>query len=252
MSDSSNELVAIKNDPILAQMYAESVGIGSENLSGGLPLLKVHAVGKSNNELANGTEPEDGTFYYSQTKEQFKEIEVHILTISRGFKAMGMPDKTGKTEPKFNQLMGGVILDTSGYKPFIMYFTGKKLQNLWEFGKDAKKYTHAGIPMFALLVKMTTEKTTNSFGKSWLVNFEIIKAKDGTPTLVHDVEDFNYLKMNVATIEDSIRSIIDAKDVSEPEREPVEEVFAEESIDNDEIDSILNSTPDSEIESQNE
>lgn len=242
MSDNTeNELVAVQNDPILAQMYKESVNVGSENLTGGLPLLKVHAVGKSNNELANGAEPEDGTFYYTQTKEQFKEVEVHVLTISRGFKAMGMPDKNGKTEPKFNQLLGGVIVDTSGYKPFIMYFTGKKLSLLWDFGKDAKKFTSAGIPMFVLLVKMTTEKVTNSFGKSWLVNFEIVKSKEGTPTLVHDVEEFNFLKQSVATIENSIKSIIDAKDVSVEETEPLE-TYQEEPIDIEEVDSLLNST----------
>lgn len=246
-----NELVAVQNDPVLAQMYKESVDIGSENLSGGLPLLKVHAVGKSNNELANGDEPEDGTFYYSQTKEQFKEIEVHVLTISRGFKAMGMPDKNGKTEPKFNQLLGGVIVDNSGYKPFIMYFTGKKLPLLWEFGKDAKKYTKAGIPMFALLVKMKTEKTTNSFGKSWLVNFEIVKSKEGTPTLIHDVEEFNYLKQSVATIEDSIKSIIDAKDVAEQDPEPLD-TYQEEPVDIDEVDSLLNSSSESDVESHTE
>lgn len=256
MSESS-ELVAIQNDPVLSKMYADSATVGAENLSGGLPLLKVHAVGKSNNELANGGEPEDGSFYYGPTKEQFKEIEVHILTVSRGFKAEGMPDKNGKTEPKFNQLVGGVIVDTFGYKPFIMYFLGKKLPNLWAFGKDAKKYTRAGIPMFALLVKMTTEKVPNSFGKSWLVDFEIVKFKDGNPTLVHDIEEFNYLKENVETIKDSIESIIEAKDITEAESEPTVSVIDSRQYDpsiqtEDEVNDLLSRTPESDTEQLNE
>lgn len=247
----NNELVAVQNDPVLAQLYKESMNVGSENLTGGLPTLKVHATGRSNNELANGSEPDDGAFYYSQTKEQFKEVEVHVLTVSRGFKAMGMPDKDGKSEPKFNQLLGGVIVDSTGFKPFIMYFTGKKLPLLWEFGKDVKKYTKSGIPMFALLVKMTSEKVTNKYGKSWIVNFEIVKAKDGTPTLIHDVEEFNYLKDNVATIEDSIKSIIDAKDVTENDPEPIDD-YQEPPIDINEVDSLINSTPEPEEQLQNE
>jgi hypothetical protein len=216
-----NQMAELRNNTQLAQMYSENATVGAENLAGELPLLKVHQVGKSTkNELSDGSEPTDGWFFYKPNAEQFQTIECHILTISRGFKAAGLED--GKEI--FNQIMAGVIIDNGDYKPFIIYMTGLKLSYLWEFGKAANKYTHQKpipIPMFALTVKLTTEKIANNFGKSWIVKFEIEKGEDSVPKLVMDPGVFQFLKDNVTTVKETIESLIAAKtNVKEDESIP--------------------------------
>jgi len=213
-----NQFLAVRQNEQLAKMYSENSQLGASNLAGSLPLLKVHTLGKSENELADGSAPNDGWIFYKPTGEQYESITCHILTVSRGFKAAGI----NGGEPKFNQIMGGVIVDGTDYKPFIMYVTGLKLSYLWEFGKQAKKYTHVkpvSIPMFALTVKMTTEKVASSFGKNWIVKFEIVKTQDGVPQLVLDPGEFQFLKDNVGTIEETITSLVEAKAIKEDEEE---------------------------------
>lgn len=205
-----SQLAVISKNSELAKMYAENASAGSANLAGELPLLKVHQTGKSTkNELTDGSEPSDGWFFYKPTGEQFEALECHILTISRGFRAEGL-----NNDKVFNQIVGGVIIDGDDYKPFIMYVTGKKLQPMWDFGKAASKYTHAKpipIPMFALTVKLSTHKEENSYGKSWLIDFEIKKSEDGTPVLITDPGIFHFLKDNVTTLEETIEGVIAAK-----------------------------------------
>jgi hypothetical protein len=218
------QLAELSKNSELAKMYSESAQVGAENLAGELPLLKVHSTGRSTkNDLADGTEPSDGSFFYKPNREEFKAITCHILTISKGFRAAGIQEP-GNTEARevFNQIVGGVIVDGKEYKPFIMYFTGLKLSNLWDFGKKANKYTHAKpipIPMFALTVQLSTEKIANKYGKSWVVNFEIKKSADGSPELVMDPGEFQFLKDHVSDVEDTIASLIATK-TKENEAEP--------------------------------
>lgn len=226
MADIKNKLALIQQNPELAKMYQENAGVGAKNLSGELPLLKVYSAGKSKADLADGTKPTDGWFFYKPTQQQFERITCHVLTISRGFRAAGMVNaKTGKAdEPKFNQVVGGVIMDEGKLLPFIMYFTGLKLQNLWEFGKEAAKYTRAKpipVPMFALTVGLKTEKKESSYGESWVVSFTILKDKEGNPEVIADPELFQYLRENVMTVEDTITSLIDAKSAEEQASEPI-------------------------------
>lgn len=224
----------VQANEALRQMYADSASVGSENLGGELPLLKVHATGKSSkNILADGSKPNDGWFFYKKTAEQFKTLKCHILTISKGFKAEGLEkDETGKARMIFNQIMGGVIIDPTNpndYKLFIMYFTGKKLNPMWEFGKEASKYTKAkpvGIPMFALTVSLETETQKNDFGESWIVNFEIEKTPDLLPVLVMDPGRFQFLKDSVGELQDIITSLIESKTKVNDEGEHV--IIAEE------------------------
>lgn len=215
------QLETIAQNKDLAQMYAENAQVGAENIAGSLPLLKVHQVGKSKNTLSSGGEPENGNFFYQQTGEEFKEVLIHVLTISRGFKAPGL---NGEGDDKFNQILGGCIIEEGNFKPFIMYFTGKKLKNLWEFGKEAAKYTHKKplpIPMFALTVKLTSEKKDNNYGYSFVVNFEIVKNEDGSPSLIMDPGIFTYIRDNVEDVAGTINSLIAAKASAEEAEEVV-------------------------------
>ncbi len=205
-----NQLATISNNAELAKMYTDSANMGAANLGGELPLLKVHSVGKSTkNELADGTEPTDGFLFYKPTGEQFEELTVHILTISKGFRAKGMEGE----DEKFNQIIGGIIADGKFDKPFIMYMTGTKLSHMWEFGKAAAKYTRGKpvkIPMFALSIKLTTEKVANNYGKSWIIKFEIEK-EEGYPKLIMDAGEFQFLKDSVETVEETIDGLIESK-----------------------------------------
>jgi hypothetical protein len=231
--DTQDELAAIQADPEMAKMYAESAGVGSENLGGVLPQLKVYSAGRSKYTLANGDKPTDGYFFYTPTKEQFKELEVHILTVSKGFQAPGMPDKNGNTELKFNQVVGGVIVDKGEYKPFLMYFTGTKLANLWAFGKEAHEFTQRQIPLFALTVVLKTKSITTSFGESWVVDINIVRDGEGRPTLVHDKDEFRFLREKVDTLSQSIGQIIQAKAGSEQIEEAVVTEEVKEEVPND-------------------
>lgn len=212
----NNALTLVSQNEELAKMYRDNAEVGASNLQGTLPLLKVHQVGKSStNTLANGGQPTDGSFFYKVTAEEFKEVKCHVLTISRGYRSEGLNEDK---KPIFNQILGGVIIDGSEFKPFLMYFTGKKLQNLWDFGKEAGKYTHAKpvpVPMFALTVKLTTEHVKNSFGMSWLVNFAIEKDESGNPIVVTDPGLFQFLRDHVTSVEETINNLISAKALEE-------------------------------------
>lgn len=208
-------VTAFEGDPELAELYQNNAMVGADNLGASLPLLKVHSTGKSNSQLEDGTEPDDGAFFYSPTKQQFETVDCHILTISRGFEAPSLEDKNRLI---FNQLMSGVIVNDGLNLPFITYFTGLKLERLWNFGKEAAQYTRKrpiGIPMFALTVRLTTEKIdhakSDKYGKAWVINFEILKEHNGYPSLVTDKGKFQFLLENVATVEDMIQQIIASK-----------------------------------------
>lgn len=212
MQNTKNQLAALSANEALAKMYADNAKVGAENLGGELPQLKVHSVGRSQNELADGSEPQDGFFFYKPTHEEFETIDVHILTISKGFRAPGLEGSDKKEV--FNQLVGGYILVDGDYKPFVMYFTGLKLSHLWNFGKEAAKYTRAKpipIPMYALTIRMSTERIKNSYGKSWIVKFEIVKTQDGSPKLVLDPGEFQFLLDSVSEMKEKFAQLIGAK-----------------------------------------
>lgn len=220
-----DSLAVISGNEDLMKMYQDNANVGAENLGGQSPALKIHATGRSTkNYLNDGTEPNDGYFFYAPTSEQFKEIECHILTISRGYRADGMDDRKNV----FNQLMAGVIVNDGKPRPFIMYINGLRLSRMWEFGKEAGKYTHAkpiSIPMFALRVKLTTNKVEAEYqpGKKtrvWVTEFEIMKNDDGSPVVVSNLKVFDYLKAQVAQAKETIQSIIEAKATEDVTTDP--------------------------------
>jgi len=218
MTEKTDAVAVVQGNAELAKMYNESANLGSQNVQGAIPTLKVHTTNKSlGNELVNGKEPNDGWFFLTGNQEQFENPICHILTISKGFKSAGMVDKnTGeKGANKFNQIVGGVIVDGTDYKPFLMYFTGIKLQKLWDFGKEINKYTHAkpiSIPMFALSIKLSTEKVKHDYGSSYAVNFEIMK-KGEFPELVTDAGQFTFLRDLLKGMEQTINSLVDLKSI---------------------------------------
>ena len=212
-----NDMKSITENEKLTKMYNDSASVGASNLASQTPLLKVHSVGKSTtNELADGSEPNDGWFFYKPTGEQFETVSCHILSISRGFRSEGVSidEATGKKKSVFNQIISGVITNDGELKPFMMYITGLKLSYMWEFSKVISKFTKmrpVSIPMFALSVTLTSEQIKNSYGKSWIINFDYVKNKDKSPVVVGDQGEFQYLKDSVGLVEETINSLIASK-----------------------------------------
>lgn len=214
MSIVKSQLEKIDSDHDLAKMYNDNALVGAENLSGNSPTLSIFTAGKSQTRLANGKKPTDGFFYYKPTQEEFAELNVHIFSISHGFQAKGMKRSDGTIPMVFNQLMTGVFITAEKeMKPFVMYLTGKKLNPMWEFGKEASLYTKrkpVAIPMFALTVKLTTKEETNEYGMSWVPVFEILK-ENGEPIVPTDLGEFVYLRDLVDGGKQMIDAIIKAK-----------------------------------------
>ena len=225
----------VEANPELLKMYQENAKLGSENLGGALPQLKIHTQGKSeNNILLSGVEPHDGWFIHTTTQTEYQTPNIHVLTISAGFRSPSMPDPvTGKTREVFNQLMGGVIITETEDIPFVAYFSGVKLNNLWEFGKSASVFTKGRfkMPLFTLTVKATAERVKHSYGKSWVMKFEIVKDEMGDPVLIEDIETFKRLKDQVIKMENTINQLIEAKTTEETELVSLNEVS--EKIDDD-------------------
>lgn len=214
----ATQIEKVRGNESLAKFYAENSQIGAENLSQELPLMKIHTVGRSmKNVLADGTKPNDGWFFYKPTQEQFEKITCHVLTISRGYRAEGM----NEGEEKYNQILAGITTDQ---KPFLMFFTGKRLGNLWDFGKEAAQYTKAkplSIPMFILTVELTTRSEENKYGESWMVDFKILKEAQGQPLLVLDEGEAVFLRDQAEMIQSTMEQLIAAK-VREEKAEEME------------------------------
>lgn len=200
-------------DSDIAAQFKATAEIGTENISGAeLPLLKVTEHGSKKNLLANGKKAEDGTFYYSPTKEAFSGVMVSIVGASRGFYTAKYEadGKTLKPNPNsgdygwFNQLVGGVILANN--MPFVMFASGSRWVKFNEFCKIVKPFTknpETPVPMYAFKVQLTTELRENGVGKSdsHMVNYNIAKNDAGQIMLISDktqlkslpklVEEFN-------------------------------------------------------------
>lgn len=234
------QLAEIQANSNLAAMYNESANVGAANIGGSsLPILRVHAAGKStSNESEDGGEPKDGSFYYKPTKEDLgDEIDVHILTISRGYKTE--PMEGSQKEYTFNQLIGGII---GNDKPFVMYFNGTKLQNLWNFGKEASQYTRrkpVAFPMFSLKIRLSTRKgEKGQYAAPWIVDFKIMRTEEGQPELILDEGEFQYLKENVATMEETIANVIEATELKQTDASLPIKGEAVESDSADDVDEI--------------
>lgn len=206
--------LAILNNAEMRKMYQDNAKVGAQNISTGAPYLTIFSAGKSKSLLANGERPTDGYFFYKPTKTQYKELDVHILTISRGFKADGANDK----KDVFNQIVGGVMVIDNTLTPFVMFLNGLKLQPMWDFGKLASQYTknkQLPIPMFALSVKLTTRIVTHKNGESWVADFTIQKDAQGNPKIIGDASVFTQIKSFVETAEEAIEELVATKATGE-------------------------------------
>jgi hypothetical protein len=164
----------------------------------------------SKNELEDGTRAVAGQLYYSPDKVAYNSLHASILTISRGFYAM---DNGQVPKPKYTVLLGGMILST--LKPFVMFVSGTRLQNMWDFGKVIKPLTkQAGIPMFALEVELSTEMVENAAGQeSHVVKYELSRNAEGQIIVITDTELLAMLRDGIDKIDEMFANFIERKEV---------------------------------------
>lgn len=200
----------------LLDFYKENAGLGSENLSGALPQLKINE-SNSHNEMGNGQEAPAGTFYYSPTKEMFKTVRASILVISRGFYGIqkeedgSLPKRDdGSIKTDFTQLVGGMILENS--QPFVMFASGTRLQNMWNFGKEVKPFTRQ-VPMFSFEVELGLEKMKQGKREWHVVTYKVIRSANGQIQLISDRELLAMLKLGVDPMKDMFEGFIEQNEV---------------------------------------
>lgn len=205
----------------VSDFYKANASLGSKEVTASkMASLKV-IESNSKIELADGTRPPVGKFYYrreddSDLEEQVLENpQVHLLAISRGFY---LPSLESGKPPKYHQIVSGVLADD--FKPFITYIAGKRLAPMWEWAReDLAKFTKSKdpIPMFALRVKLGTTVVKNPEYKSesHIIDFEIMKhEEDGSPILVEDIETLELLKRGLETAEEMFERFISSKQVA--------------------------------------
>ncbi len=209
--------------PEVKEFHKKNAEAGSGNISAQLPQLKVTEA-NSKNEGLDGQHLPEGSFYYAPTQADFKTVEVSILTISRGFWAMNNQEKP---EPKFNQLVGGMMLES--LEPFVMFMGGTRLQNLWDFGKEIKPFTKSKDNPFAMLgfrVMLSLKKIETNYGKNHIINFDLIRDKKGQIQVLNDAELLNMLRGGVDKNEELFESFINQKEVDRTTGQPIAETLA--------------------------
>src|SRR5690606_38240546 len=125
----------------------------------------------------------------------------------RGFYAL---DNQEDPKPKFTQLMGGMMLDTM--QPFVMFISGTRLENMWNFGKEVKPFTKQ-VPMFSFEVELGTEKNKTKYGMNHIVTFTVKRDSKGQVQLLADRDVLSILRNGVAQVEDMFASFIQQKEV---------------------------------------
>lgn len=222
----------------LQRFLKENASVGSENLGGAsLPQLKVHEA-TSKNKTEDGQYCKTGTFFYSPDRTSHEELTVSIMIISRGFRTLdtdenGQPKrkKSGELDIRFNQFVGGMILETQ--QPFIMFVGGTRLQKLWDFRDVIRPFTKGkqAVPMFSLKVKLTLEEIETNFGRSYVVNYELIKEGDMLQ-IIADMDMLQLLRSGVDLLKDKMTDFIETNEVDRETGQPIkqEDKFIHESV----------------------
>lgn len=235
------ELQGIQVSQETANLYRQTSNVGMENVSeGGMPQLKV-IQDKSRDRFDDGTKPATGSLFYAPTKKDYKRVNVSIVTVSRGFWTIrvdqnGEPKMgaNGIPETKFNQLVGGVILDTM--EPFIHFVSGEKWPIMNEFVKSIRPFTKhktMPIPMYAFQVSL---ESTITKSENFAVEYTIVKNDKKQAVLTDDVELIKFFLKSADNFKEMTDSFIDRVEVDrntavlisnmEPEAEPVKEAIA--------------------------
>lgn len=179
---------AVALTPSMAELYRQNAGLGMEHLNSAIPALKIYTANKTkDSELITGEALVDGNFFHPGEAKQWKTVEAHILSVSKGFHDKGIGENSNKQV--FTQVFAGVIVNDGDTIPFVFYLTGKKLSPFWEYAKSISVYTknkQFPIPLCALKVEISTVREKNDYGTSWVPTFRLVTNDEGVPAVVSD------------------------------------------------------------------
>jgi len=211
----------------VAEFYKKNLTLGADNLSvESLPALKV-VESNSKGELANGTRPNIGYFYFTKTKEQFETVDIAVMSISRGYYVENLDTEK---KPKFQQILSGMILENM--EPFIMYISGARCGNFFEFMKSMSAETKLTmVPMMALRITLGTTEYTHPKGEAHYIDFKIARDAENRLELLTDIGALEAIKSGIDSIERGVEAMITAtaidKNTGELLRDKVEVQYAD-------------------------
>lgn len=207
-NDTTNKLVKIDNKE-LAQMFEADAGLGTEEMGDGgrTPILTLLSSQsgpiKEGEQDCDGNDLKIGNYFHSETRKQYKTLEVSILYI----KEARLPVYQKPEELALNYVIGGVIRDETK-APFIMYVKGMSLSAFFDFKNDiARLKSH--VPMYALIVELTTDKKeSGSWGKVNTIKMSVKYDKNGSLMVETDVDTVKWLRDGFDATKQAVNNII--------------------------------------------
>lgn len=174
-----------------------------------LPIMRVHTSQSTTNKLSDGGEPEVGQLYHSADQSAYDEVTVHLLCI----KKCQMPEYGGQ-QLKAHYLVAGMIDETQS--PFVMYIKGMSYNKVWELQEQLKPFVKnkkQPIPMFALKIKLYTEKEKPQdpkYAAQFVVKYQVL-FENGIPLIETDLDRLQMLKDGVEKSEMVLDEIIESR-----------------------------------------
>lgn len=207
----------------LATKYHNAVNVGTEEISQedlNTPILKIAQ--PTTQDIPN---KQDGSFYRSDLKEQFKSVQVNLVYVTTQ-----EAENFNRTEMETSKIYFGFYKDTR--EPFKMYIRGWGLKDHRNFQTEVlsikRKYK---APMLALTVELTTypqQGTMKDSNKPYTIYrplFTILKDA-GQPVFESDQKRIDFLIAAVNRFKEiSLTSSENDNAQNEvPQQEPVTEV----------------------------
>lgn len=206
-----NKDLAIQDKAVLAE-FKDDLELGTEDIGdgGALPTLKITTPLSQDNKLENGEDSKVGMIYHTELKQDFEKLKVNITYAGE----YQLPDYVTK-KPKMTYILGGVMVADNS--PFIAYVKGFSLQNMWDFtGEVTAIRNRYQVPMYPLMIDLTTEKRPHDKYKAVDVwSFNIVR-QDGVPVIETNPERRSFLKNTVEMFREKIRQIVNLEDNNDP------------------------------------
>lgn len=185
-----------------------SDGVDADEL-GSVPVLRVVQRNSNNVETVDGQDAAPGELYYKPTKNSFKELDVHILTVKQCVMKSKVFGTDDEYEDKSHYIITGVIADTN--EPFVTYVKGMSYSSVWELLEDTRpfrKHPSTPVPMFALKIQLSTVKEDGDYGPVYVLKYDVVRDKTGQPELV-DLKTYKWLEAQLSSSKQMVETLID-------------------------------------------
>lgn len=149
-----------------------------------------------------------GMFYYKGDGSLFKEVTCSLLTFTK----KDFPDYSDKSKMVKTYVFLGAIIPE--LKPFVLYLKSTGIGAAKQF---FGQMTSMKVPMFALKVRLTSDKIESEKGTYWKINFHIDGVRDSMKELV-TLETLT--KKYESTVKTEVESEVEAGDEPSSENIP--------------------------------